>query len=282
MLREQKWVDMDARYRYGYQGKYAERDEETGWNHFQLREYDNIIGRWTSKDPKGQYYSPYVGMGNNPVNGTDPDGGKFLTDFINSKTGETKHVNDGIDQVLIVTPEQFTRIVPASWTSNLDDFNAYLAISSAGESVRMNSDLGKLARVVFAEARGENQASKEAVADIIRNRVLSNRYPNTYTGVITQRYAFSSLLQGDSNRPYYDNPYGYTTNQANQRAWSNSLTAAYKAYHNMSGIAKGSLLYYSPRSMLPANSMPGWNFDQLNEIFIDGIEPCRFSFYKYR
>ncbi|MFM7852928.1 MAG: hypothetical protein ACKO96_13665, partial [Flammeovirgaceae bacterium] len=27
------------------------------------------------KDPKGQYFSPYVGMGNNPVSGVDPDGG---------------------------------------------------------------------------------------------------------------------------------------------------------------------------------------------------------------
>jgi RHS repeat-associated protein len=63
------------KYRYGYQGKYAEKDSITGWNHFQLREYDNVIGRWTSKDPKGQFFSPYVGMGNNPITNTDPDGG---------------------------------------------------------------------------------------------------------------------------------------------------------------------------------------------------------------
>ncbi|MCA6366222.1 MAG: RHS repeat-associated core domain-containing protein [Cytophagales bacterium] len=63
------------KYRYGYQGKYAEKDDETGWNHFELREYDPIIGRWTTKDPEGQFDSPYVGMGNDPVNGVDPDGG---------------------------------------------------------------------------------------------------------------------------------------------------------------------------------------------------------------
>jgi hypothetical protein len=33
------------KYRYGYQGKYAERDGETGWSHFELREYDAMIGR---------------------------------------------------------------------------------------------------------------------------------------------------------------------------------------------------------------------------------------------
>ena len=28
-----------------------------------------------SMDPYGQYASPYLGMGNSPVNGVDPDGG---------------------------------------------------------------------------------------------------------------------------------------------------------------------------------------------------------------
>jgi RHS repeat-associated protein len=73
VLREQK---SDAsKYRFGYQGQYAEKDEETGWNHFELREYDPVIGRWTAKDPYAQYWSPYLAMGNNPVSSSDPDGG---------------------------------------------------------------------------------------------------------------------------------------------------------------------------------------------------------------
>jgi RHS repeat-associated protein len=62
-------------YRYGYQGQYAEEDSETGWNAFELRMYDARFGRWLSADPYGQFASPYVAMGNNPVSGTDPDGG---------------------------------------------------------------------------------------------------------------------------------------------------------------------------------------------------------------
>jgi hypothetical protein len=34
-----------------------------------------VIGRWTSVDRYGQYYSPYLGMGNNPISSIDPDGG---------------------------------------------------------------------------------------------------------------------------------------------------------------------------------------------------------------
>lgn len=61
--------------RYGYQGLYAEKDKETGWSSFELRNYDAAIGRWLTIDPMGQYVSPYVGMGNNPVSGVDPTGG---------------------------------------------------------------------------------------------------------------------------------------------------------------------------------------------------------------
>ncbi|GEM_PF-2929959 len=62
------------RYRFGYQGQFAEKDEETGLDHFEARDWDSRIGRWLSFDPAGQFWSPYVGMGNNPVSGVDPDG----------------------------------------------------------------------------------------------------------------------------------------------------------------------------------------------------------------
>jgi hypothetical protein len=42
---------------------------------FQLRLWDGRIGRWLSPDPMGQYASPYLGMGNNPIGLTDPTGG---------------------------------------------------------------------------------------------------------------------------------------------------------------------------------------------------------------
>jgi RHS repeat-associated protein/uncharacterized delta-60 repeat protein len=74
VMREQK--SDESVYRFGYQGQFAEKDEETGWSHFELREYDAVIGRWMVPDPFGQYWSPYMAMGNNPVNLIDPDGGQ--------------------------------------------------------------------------------------------------------------------------------------------------------------------------------------------------------------
>ena len=60
-------------YKYAFQGQ--ELDGETGMEAFQLRLWDGRIGRWLSPDPYGQHFSPYAGMGNNPVSHIDPDGG---------------------------------------------------------------------------------------------------------------------------------------------------------------------------------------------------------------
>ena len=67
-------------YRYGYQGEFAETDPETGKPAFQLRLYDPRLGRWISPDPKNQYPSPYMSMGNNWISRVDPDGGNDCPD----------------------------------------------------------------------------------------------------------------------------------------------------------------------------------------------------------
>lgn len=66
-----------------------EESKTIAMHQFQLRLYDARASRWPSIAPYRQYYSPYVGMGNNPMLRVDADGG--LDDRIdyNSKTGET-------------------------------------------------------------------------------------------------------------------------------------------------------------------------------------------------
>lgn len=63
----------DGNYRYAFQGQ--EKDNETGMEAFELRLWDGRLGRWLTVDPYGQYHSPYLGMGNNPISLIDPDGG---------------------------------------------------------------------------------------------------------------------------------------------------------------------------------------------------------------
>ncbi|MCL9807673.1 hypothetical protein NAT51_19275 [Flavobacterium amniphilum] len=45
---------------------------------FELRLWDGRLGRWLTVDPYGQYFLPYLGMGNNPISRIDPDGGHDL------------------------------------------------------------------------------------------------------------------------------------------------------------------------------------------------------------
>jgi RHS repeat-associated protein len=66
--------------RYKYQGTFAEKDKETQLNSFLLRQYSAVIGRWLMPDPYNEFYSPYNGMGNNPVSSVDPDGGRTSDD----------------------------------------------------------------------------------------------------------------------------------------------------------------------------------------------------------
>ena len=53
-----------------------EKDDETELNYFGARYLDPMLGMWTSVDPKRQFSSPYLYVGNgvNPVVGVDPDG----------------------------------------------------------------------------------------------------------------------------------------------------------------------------------------------------------------
>ena len=61
--------------RYGFQGAFAEKDAETGWTAFDLRQYDARVGRWMTIDPAEEFHSPYIAFGNNPAFFADFFGG---------------------------------------------------------------------------------------------------------------------------------------------------------------------------------------------------------------
>jgi RHS repeat-associated protein len=74
----------DGNYRYNFQGQ--EKDPETGMEAFELRLWDGRLGRWLSVDPMHEFDSPYIGMGNNPINVIDPDGGSTIDPIDPPKT----------------------------------------------------------------------------------------------------------------------------------------------------------------------------------------------------
>ncbi|MEA4918735.1 RHS repeat-associated core domain-containing protein, partial [Proteiniphilum sp.] len=63
--------------RYKYNGKELDRKFDLDMYDYGARHYDPALGRWFTVDPMGEKYlsfSPYVYVGNNPVNITDPNG----------------------------------------------------------------------------------------------------------------------------------------------------------------------------------------------------------------
>ncbi len=62
-----------------------------------------------------------------------------------------------------------------------------------------NSDTYLLARCIYGEARGESYTGQVAVGAVVLNRVKSKDFPNTISGVIYQKHAFTAVSDGQIN-----------------------------------------------------------------------------------
>ena len=71
--------------------------------------------------------------------------------------------------------------------------------SSGGSSNSGDKDLYLLAKLVHGESRGEPYKGKVAVAAVVLNRVKSSSFPNSISGVIYQKGAFSAVSDGQIN-----------------------------------------------------------------------------------
>lgn len=85
---------------------------------------------------------------------------------------------------------------------------AALGISSAGLIEQNTSgDVALLARLISAEARGESYEGQVAVGAVVMNRIAHPSFPNTLSGVIYQRGAFSCLDDGQFDEPVAQSAY---------------------------------------------------------------------------
>lgn len=108
-----------------------------------------------------------------------------------------------------------------------------LSEGSASESSTVSivsNDHRLLAKLVYAEARGESYKGQVAVAAVTLNRVASASFPGTLTGVVYQAGAYSCVDNGSIN------------NTPNQTA----IRAALDAMNGWDPTG-GCLYYYNPR-----------------------------------
>ncbi|WP_446697283.1 spore cortex-lytic enzyme [Thermoactinomyces mirandus] len=59
-----------------------------------------------------------------------------------------------------------------------------------------NNDIQLLAQAVYAEGRGEPYIGKVAIAAVILNRIESEKFPDTVSGIIFQPLAFEAVADG--------------------------------------------------------------------------------------
>ncbi len=71
--------------------------------------------------------------------------------------------------------------------------------SGSGSSNYTSSDLYLMAKAIYAEGRGESYTGQVAIGAVIMNRVKSSSFPNTISGVIYQKGAFTAVTDGQIN-----------------------------------------------------------------------------------
>ena len=106
-----------------------------------------------------------------------------------------------------------------------------LNVTATSSTTQSSSDLNLLARVVYAEARGEPYSGQVAIAAVVLNRVKSASFPNTISGVIYQPYAFTAVNDGQIN---------LTPNSTAYKAAQDALNGWDPTY--------GCVFYYNPKT----------------------------------
>lgn len=100
--------------------------------------------------------------------------------------------------------------------------------SSSNSNSSSSSDLNLLAKVISAEARGESYTGQVAVGAVILNRVAHASFPDSISGVVYQKGAFSCMTDGQINTKTADSCYKAAQDAIN--GWDPSGGAIY--YYN--------------------------------------------------
>ncbi len=103
-----------------------------------------------------------------------------------------------------------------------------------------SSEVYLLARTIHAEGRGEPYTGQVAIGAVILNRVRSGDFPNTISGVVYQKHAFTAVSDGQIN---------LTPNDTAMKAARDAI--------NGWDPTGGALYYYNP-----AIATSAWIFDR--------------------
>ena len=113
-----------------------------------------------------------------------------------------------------------------------------------------------LATTVYREARGESYAGQVAVAIVVRNRVLSDKFPDTPCKVMLEPRQFAFV----SHDLHLRDPKDEEAWETAQVAAESVLAMPIHAYQRPLG---GALYFHSGKR-------PAWDFNKLEEVVVIG------------
>ena len=135
-------------------------------------------------------------------------------------------------------------VVGASTYKALGMNSSYQALQGANGGSATNghtsSDVYLLAKTIYAEGRGEPYVGQVAIGAVIMNRIRSAAFPNTISGVVYQKGAFTAVDDGQIN---------LTPNETAMKAARDAI--------NGWDPTGGALYYYNP-----AVATSAWIFDR--------------------
>ncbi len=109
-----------------------------------------------------------------------------------------------------------------------------------------DADVNLLARLIYGEARGESYVGQVAVGAVVMNRIKSPSFPNTMSGVIYQKYAFTAVDDGQIN---------LAPNDTARRAAKDAMNGWDPSY--------GAIYYYNP-----VTATSSWIFSRQTTVTI--------------
>ena len=121
-------------------------------------------------------------------------------------------------------------IVGSKTLSALGMSSSSSSSSSSSTNGYSSNDVYLLAKLIHAEARGESYQGQVAVGAVVLNRVRSSSFPNTISGVIYQKYAFTCVADGQIN---------LEPNETSKKAAKDAMNGWDPTY--------GCLYYYNPK-----------------------------------
>ena len=151
--------------------------------------------------------------------------------------------------ISLFSASTFGSTMSAAGTSNPDPTELFAETS--------RPELYCLAKNIYFEARGDSLAGRYAVADVVLNRVVDRRYPNSICEVVYQGYKTSNgaMRRNKCQFSWYCDGKADTT--PNSEMWRQSQAIAYQivVLTTMRGITEGSTHYHA------TYVNPSWNKD---------------------